>query len=215
MCCSNGDAQARGIVRRQRRRPLCKTTSHNAAHSRARTSECASKLPKSAKAGAIHQMQAEQHRSTTAHMWQPSGGRLQHRRLPQGGLPVTQQPFLQPTAEAFKLLQGSIHRCAVPTLRSTAGAGSHRPQASSTPTAPPAALQTQPQATARRPRAPTSLATLQQQPAPPLHMPPLCTQQSHTASASAPAATHKGCHATQHLLTSQHLLQRRRRQPQN
>ena len=117
MCCSNGDAQARGIVWRQRRRPLCKTTSHNAAHSRARTSECASKLPKSAKAGAIHQMQAEQHRSTTAHMWQPSGGRLQHRRLPQGGLPVTQQPFLQPTAEAFKLLQGSIHRCAVPTLR--------------------------------------------------------------------------------------------------
>lgn len=80
-----------------------------------------------------------------------------------------------------------------------------------------AACRTPNSATSHRtpPTRATSLATLQQQPAPPLHMPPLCTQQSHTASASAPAATHKGCHATQHLLTSQHLLQRRRRQPQN
>jgi hypothetical protein len=191
MCCSNGDAQAKG---------LCGGSAvADCAKEPATTPLKAAEEALSAKAAQFSQhwhpssweLGSIVHPSTTAHMWQPSSGSLQHQRLPQGGLPVTQQTFFQPTAGLFKVLQGSFQHCAVPTLHPTplpapaATSRKHPPHPprrlphSKSSHQPPHAAQTHEDRWQRTPICHTSRhrQTLQQ-PAPPLHMPPLCTQQS-------------------------------------
>ena len=161
-------------------------------------------------------MRARQHRAsfnTGAHV-AAIQRRLQHQRLPQGGLAVTQPTFFQPTAALDKVLQGKLlstapfQRCAQLHCRRRqppAASTLHTHRAACRTPNPATSHHTHPKradigGNAAHSATPAAIVRTLQQPAPPLHMPPLCTQQS-TSSASA-AAARKGCHAKQHLLTS-------------
>jgi hypothetical protein len=152
------------------------------------------------------------HPSIPAHMWQPSSGRLQHQRLPQGGLAVTQPTFFQPTAALDKVLQGSFQHCAVPMLRPTplpapaATSRKHPPHPprrlphSKSSHQPPHAPQTRRHRWQRSPLCHTSRHRQNVAAAGAASSHATTLHTAVTSSASA-AAARKGCHAKQHLLT--------------